>query len=73
MTAVIVLKDRKTGFSTNMAVKHILKDGTVLDDITGHIVKEQDAPPAYTAIESTEKTVKNKETKDTDNRKRDRG
>jgi hypothetical protein len=30
-----------------MAIKHILKDGTVLDDISGHIVKMEDAELAY--------------------------
>ena len=28
-------------------VKHILKDGTVLDDITGHVVKMEDAKVVY--------------------------
>ena len=26
---------------------HILKDGTVLDDITGHLVKREDVPEFY--------------------------
>ena len=30
-----------------MAVYHILKDGTILQDITGHIVKLEDAGPLY--------------------------
>lgn len=32
-----------------MAVKvtHVLKDGTVLDDITGHVVRYEDAKPLY--------------------------
>lgn len=28
-------------------VKHILKNGTVLDDISGHIVKMEDAEAVY--------------------------
>lgn len=28
-------------------VRHILKDGTVLDDITGHVVKMEDAKVVY--------------------------
>lgn len=32
-----------------MAVKviHVLRDGTVLDDITGHVVRYEDAKPIY--------------------------
>jgi hypothetical protein len=32
-------------------IKHILKDGTVLKDITGHIVKKEEVPTAYALIE----------------------
>ena len=32
-------------------VTHVLKDGTVLKDITGHVVKEQDVPEAYILID----------------------
>jgi hypothetical protein len=28
-------------------VYHILKDGTTVDDITGHVVKLEDAAPLY--------------------------
>ena len=28
-------------------VKHVLKDGTVLDDISGHIVKVEDVKQVY--------------------------
>ena len=31
-------------------VKHILKDGTVKHDITGHVVKKADAPTVYNII-----------------------
>jgi hypothetical protein len=32
-------------------IKHILKDGTVLTDISGHIVKEEDAKNAYSLMD----------------------
>lgn len=32
-------------------IRHHLKDGTVLDDITGHVVKKEDAPLAYLVME----------------------
>ena len=35
-----------------MAVIHILKDGSVLKDITGHVVKMEDASPLYQLIDS---------------------
>ena len=31
-------------------VKHILSDGTVLDDITGHVVKQEEAQMVYEII-----------------------
>ena len=34
-----------------MEVIHILKDGTVLHDITGHVVKMQDARTAYAVLD----------------------
>lgn len=34
-----------------MAVIHILKDGSVLKDITGHVVKMEDASPLYQLID----------------------
>lgn len=30
---------------------HILKDGTILKDISGHTVKREDAPVAYEVLE----------------------
>jgi hypothetical protein len=30
---------------------HILKDGTILKDISGHTVKKEDAPVAYEVLE----------------------
>ena len=32
-------------------IKHILKDGTVLQDIAGHVVKQSDAPLVYQIME----------------------
>lgn len=33
-----------------MGVIHILKDGTVVKDITGHVVRLEDAEPLYQLI-----------------------
>jgi hypothetical protein len=35
-----------------MAVIHILKDGSVLNDITGRVVKIKDAGPIYQLLDS---------------------
>lgn len=32
-------------------VKHVLKDGTVLEDITGHVVKKEDVKGIYAIID----------------------
>lgn len=32
-------------------IRHHLKDGRVLDDITGHVVKKEDVPLAYSLME----------------------
>lgn len=32
-------------------VIHVLKDGTVLDDITGHVVKMEDAKVVYEILD----------------------
>ena len=34
-----------------MRVVHILKDGTILTDITGHVVRAEDAGPLYQLID----------------------
>lgn len=34
-----------------MTIKHILKDGTVLDDIQGHVVKMSDAKSIYNLMD----------------------
>lgn len=36
-------------------VKHVLKDGTVLTDITGHIVKVKDVESVYKLLENERK------------------
>lgn len=38
-----------------MRVIHVLKDGTVVPDITGHIVRIQDATPLYRLIQNLNK------------------
>lgn len=35
-------------------ITHVLSDGTVLEDITGHIVKREDAPTLYKILEQAE-------------------
>ena len=41
-------------------VKNILKDGTVLEDLTGHVVKQEEAPLAYQLIDSMNDDLQNK-------------
>ena len=36
-------------------IRHILKDGTALEDITGHTVKREDAPTVYEILERLKK------------------
>ena len=38
-------------------VRHILRDGRVLKDITGHKVKKEDAPTVYQVIGQIERRV----------------
>lgn len=40
-------------------IRHILKDGTILQDITGHKVKQESAPMVYQIIEQMEREGKN--------------
>lgn len=51
-------------------VIHILKDGTRLDDIAGHIVRIRDAETVYKLMDSINRRVNN-ENKDTRYRERD--
>lgn len=41
-----------------MGVIHILKDGSVVDDIRGHIVRIEDAAPLYQLIDKLNKKRK---------------
>lgn len=38
-----------------ITIKHVLKDGTQLDDITGHVIKAEDHPLLYEVISNIEK------------------
>lgn len=40
-------------------VTHILKNGTKVDDITGHVVKVKDAPMTYEIIEKLNRERRN--------------
>ena len=42
-------------------VRNVLKDGTVLDDITGHVVKRKDAPEVYEMMEQIKRKEKKNE------------
>ena len=44
-----------------ITVKHVLKDGTTVTDITGHIVRMSDVQAVYTLVErmNNERIVKN--------------
>lgn len=37
-------------------ITHILKNGTVLHDITGHVVKKEENPLVYQMIDRMQKT-----------------
>ena len=39
-----------------MSVVHILKDGSIVKDITGHVVRVKDASPLYQLIDSINQT-----------------
>ena len=42
-----------------MKVIHILKDGSVVDDITGHVVRMEDASALYGLIDSMNRQSRN--------------
>lgn len=44
-----------TANPTKAKVVHVLRDGTVLDSIEGHIVKFEDAEPLYRMIDNLNK------------------
>ena len=45
-----------------MGVVHILKDGSVVKDITGHVVRMEDAGPLYDLIDSINREGSKKKT-----------
>lgn len=47
-----------------MAVKHVLRSGEVLDDISGHVIKKEDCPELYRIIEKIRREKEKDETKD---------
>ena len=50
-----------------MAIRHVLRDGTVLNDITGHVVKMEDAQVVYAILDKiNERKRVRKERKDVD-------
>lgn len=44
-----------------MAVIHILKDGSIVKDITGHVVRMEDAEPLYQLIDTINRNPGRKE------------
>lgn len=45
-------------------VRHVLRDGTVLEDLKGHLVKKEDCPEVYQLMDS----MNEKERKDGNNK-----
>ena len=46
-----------------MAIKHILKDGTVLEDISGIVITREDNPEIYRVVEQIRKKERGKHEK----------
>lgn len=44
-----------------MGVTHILKDGSIVKDITGHVVRMEDAGPLYQLIDKINREGSKKE------------
>ena len=42
-------------------ITHILKDGKVIEDITGHVVKKEDAPTVYSLMNMLKERRKSEE------------
>ena len=47
-----------------ITVKHVLKDGTTVNDITGHIVRMKDANAVYTLVDRINERYINEKRKD---------
>ena len=45
-------------------IRHVLKDGRVLDDISGIVIKKEDCPEVYRVVEKIRREKRNNETKD---------
>lgn len=45
-------------------VYHVLRDGTITNDITGHVVKMKDAEPLYNLMRSKSRRIKKADKKD---------
>ena len=45
-------------------VKHVLKDGTVLEEITGHVVRKEDALVVYQIMEQMNEERRKENDKD---------
>ena len=41
-------------------VINVLKDGTVIEDLTGHVIKQTDCPKAYEVIKNINRKEKEK-------------
>ena len=50
-----------------MAITHILKDGTILNDISGHVVKMIDVPSAYMVMDRINESAQRKSNKRKEN------
>ena len=48
-------------------IYHILKDGTVLEDITGHVVQVEDAEPVYRLMRAINERATAKEREERNN------
>lgn len=43
-------------------IVHVLKDGTVLEDITGHVVRVEDAEPVYKLMDAINREANHEKT-----------
>lgn len=47
-----------------MIIKHVLRSGEVLDDISGYVIKKEDCPEIYRVVEKIRREKRKDETKD---------